>query len=194
MAQGLAAAHARGLVHRDVKPGNVLLGRDGSVKLADFGLATYVHLRVDKPGKVFGTPGFLAPEVLRGEDYDARADLFALGVVLFRAMVGRYPFRGLDFHAIVRSTVRDPSPTPGDLAETMPPELAEILSALLAKDAGQRPAPTDALAVRLDRFCRDRGLTWRLDFSKPQGDLDARKLFAPVSLPSIQIDLERAGP
>jgi serine/threonine-protein kinase len=194
LAQGLAAAHARGLVHRDVKPGNVLLGRDGSVKLADFGLATWLHLRVDKPGKVFGTPGFLAPEVLRGEEYDARADLFALGVVLFRSMLGRYPFRGLDFRAIVRSTVRDPSPVAEELAATMPPELAEILTALLAKDSGSRPAPTDALATRLDRFCRDRGLTWRLDFSRPQGDLDARKLFAPVSLPSVQIELERGEP
>jgi hypothetical protein len=90
--------------------------------------------------------------------------------------------------------VRDPSPTPDDLAEAMPPELAEILSALLAKAADQRPAPADALALRLDRFCRDRGLAWRLDFSKPQGDLDARKLFAPVSLPSIQLDLEQRGP
>ncbi|KAB2952066.1 MAG: serine/threonine protein kinase, partial [Thermoanaerobaculia bacterium] len=189
LAQGLAAAHARGLVHRDVKPGNVLLGRDGSIKLADFGLATWLHLRVDRPGKVFGTPGFLAPEVLRGEEYDSRADLFALGVVLFRAMLGRYPFRGFDFQAIVRSTVRDPSPTPADLAGAMPPELSEILSALLAKDAARRPAPTEVLAVRLDRFCRDRGLAWRLDFSREQGDLDARKLFSPVSLPSMQLEI-----
>ncbi len=188
IAEGLAAAHARDLVHRDVKPGNVLLGHDGSIKIADFGLATYVHLRVDAPGKVFGTPGFLAPEVLRGEPFDSRADLFALGVLLFRALLGRYPFRGADFRAIVKSTVRDPSPRAIDLEEAMPPALAELLAGLLAKDPEQRRHSASEIAVQLDRIARAEGLVWRLDYSRPKGDLDAHEVFAPASLPTVRFD------
>jgi serine/threonine-protein kinase len=186
VAEGLAAAHARGLVHRDVKPGNVLLGHDGSVKLADFGLATYVHLRAETPGKVFGTPGFLAPEVLRGEPYDARADLYALGVLLFRSLLGRYPFRGTDFRDIVRSTVRDPAPKPEELTHAMPPELAAIVAELLAKDPAARPHPTETLASRLARFASEQGLIWRLDFARAKGEFDAREVFESISLPMLR--------
>ena len=193
---GLAAAHARGLVHRDVKPGNVLLGHDGGIKLADFGLATYVHLRMDAPGKVFGTPGFLAPEVLRGEAYDARADLYALGVLLFRCLLGRYPFRGTDFRAVVRSTMHDPTPTADDLVDRMPRALAEVVAGLLDKDPARRPGPAGVLYEALDRFCRAHTLSWRLDFSRSRGDLDAREVFEPAALPSVSLDAgaDSAGP
>lgn len=194
VAEGLAAAHARGLVHRDVKPGNVLLGHDGSVKLADFGLATYVHLRAEAPGKVFGTPGFLAPEVLRGEPYDARADLFALGVLLFRALLGRYPFRGTEFRDIVRSTVRDPAPRPEELLHAMPPEMAGIVAELLAKDPAARPHPTEALAARLARFGSEQGLIWRLDFARAKGEFDAREVFESISLPTLRETPPPASP
>ncbi|HSM13492.1 MAG TPA: serine/threonine protein kinase [Thermoanaerobaculia bacterium] len=193
IAAGLSAAHALGLVHRDVKPGNVLLGRDGTIKLADFGLATYVHLRVEAPGKVFGTPGFLAPEVLRGEPFDARADLYALGVVLFRALVGRYPFRGTSFREIVQSTVRDPTPRAEDLAASMPEDVAGIVAGLLGKDPAVRPGPADELAARLDRIAAHERLRWRLDFAHPKGELDAREVFAPAALPTLQdeaVDLD----
>lgn len=191
VAEGLAAAHARELVHRDVKPGNVLLGHDGAIKVADFGLATYLHLRAESPGKVFGTPGFLAPEVLRGEVYDARADLYALGVVLFRTLTGRYPFRGGGFREIVRSTVRDPAPRAEDLATLAPPEIAEMVASLLDKSPARRPDSAEELAARLDRLARAEGLLWRLDFSRPRGDLDARRVFASVSLPTMAFDADR---
>src|SRR5690606_37911906 len=133
VAAALAAAHAAGLVHRDVKPGNVLLAHDGAIRLADFGLATWLDLRTDAPGKVFGTPGFLAPEVLRGHPYDWRADLYALGVLLFRAVYGRYPFRGTTFREIVHSTVHDQPPKTVDLGVAMPAAFADILEGLLAR-------------------------------------------------------------
>ena len=191
VASGLAAAHSHGLVHRDVKPGNVLLGNDGSIKIADFGLATYVNVRLDAPGKIFGTPGFLAPELLRGLPGDERCDLYALGVVLFRAVLGRYPFRGTDFRSIVRSTLADPAPRVEDLLDAMPESFAEIVSALLGKDPALRPQPASELARRLDSLCHDQDLVWRLDFARPRGDLDAQKVFAPPSLPSLQVDAER---
>ncbi len=99
ISRGLAAAHAHDLVHRDIKPGNVLLGHDGAIKIADFGLATFLSLLHDAPGKVFGTPGFLAPEALRGQPIDERTDLYAMGVVLFRALAGRYPVHGTSFRS-----------------------------------------------------------------------------------------------
>jgi HAMP domain-containing protein len=190
VAEGLAAAHAHGLVHRDVKPGNVLLGNDGSIKIADFGLATYVDLRSEAPGKVFGTPGFLAPELLRGLPGDARSDLYSLGVVLFRAVLGRYPFRGTDFRTIVRSTLGDPAPGVADLLHAMPEDFAEIVAALLDKDPALRPQPAATLARRLDDLCRRQELAWRLDFAHPRGDLDAQRVFAPPSLPSMQVEAE----
>ena len=188
IAEGLAAAHARQLVHRDVKPGNVLLGHDGSIKVADFGLATYLRLRSESPGKVFGTPGFLAPEVLRGEEYDARADLYAVGVLLFRVLAGRYPFRGVGFREIVRSTVKDPTPRPAELLHLMPPDVAEIVSSLLDKDPERRPLSAAEVGWRFDRLAREHGLVWRLDFTRATGGLEAHRVFASVSLPTMAYD------
>ncbi len=185
IAAALAAAHAIGLVHRDVKPGNVLLAQDGAVRLADFGLATWLELRTDTPGKVFGTPGFLAPEVLRGHPYDWRADLYALGVLLFRAIFGRYPFRGTTFREIVRSTVHDAPPQIADLGVAMPTEFATLLQGLLARRPADRPAPTHELAARLGHLADQHQLVWRLDFTRRQTPIEARVVFPSVTLPTV---------
>src|SRR5438132_1318450 len=113
VAAGLAAAHARGLVHRDVKPANIWLeAPTGRVKLLDFGLA---HSRTDDvrlthTGAVLGTPSYMAPEQARGEAVDERADLFSLGCVLYRLCTGRLPFRGRSATAVATSLAVDTPP------------------------------------------------------------------------------------
>jgi len=188
LSRGLAAAHARGLVHRDIKPGNVLLGRDGGIKIADFGLATFLSKLHESPGKVFGTPGFLAPEALQGQEIDERSDLYALGVVLYRAVTGRYPFRGTSFRELVVATIREPAPQPQELEGSMPDELAALICGLLAKNPAERPAPADAVAERLEAIAHQHGLTWRLDFSGGAAASGPPSLAA--TMPTMRLDAD----
>src|SRR5436305_11987807 len=105
IAHGLAAAHARDIVHRDVKPANVLLGRDGSIKVTDFGIADLIAATSRADGLVFGTPGYLPPEALRGSGHDRTGDLFALGVVLYECLAGVKPFGGFEVSDVVQGTL-----------------------------------------------------------------------------------------
>src|SRR5262249_18843931 len=117
-ATGLAAAHAQGLVHRDVKPANILLEDGGRVKLTDFGLARACDdTRFSQPGVVAGTPEYMAPEQARGEAVDQRADLFSLGSVLYALCTGRHPFRGGGTLAVLQRVCQD---TPRPIREINP--------------------------------------------------------------------------
>jgi len=187
IARGLSAAHERGLVHRDVKPGNILLGHDGSIKISDFGLAQFVTHRNEKIGQVFGTPGFLAPEALLGEPYDERCDLFALGVILFRSLTGRYPFAGVSFKEIVVATVRNPSPGPEALPPDTPAPLAEAIASLLVKEPGERLGPAASVAEALDAIAHAEGLVWRLDFGRSSAQAPSGVLFQSANIPTIRI-------
>lgn len=187
IARGLTAAHERGLVHRDIKPGNILLGHDGSIKISDFGLAQFVTSRNEKAGQVFGTPGFLAPEALLGHPYDERCDLFALGVILFRSLAGRYPFAGVNFKEIVVATVRNPSPGAEALPPDTPAPVAEAIASLLVKDPADRLGPAARVAEVFDAFARAEGLTWRLDFGRSAAQSPAPALFQSANIPTIRI-------
>jgi serine/threonine-protein kinase len=188
---GLAAAHARNLVHRDIKPGNVLLGHDGGIKIADFGLATFLHRLHEAPGKVFGTPGFLAPEALQGRPIDERSDLYAAGVVLYRALTGRYPVRGTSFQQIVLATVRDPAPQPFDLElEGCPPAVAELVCGLLVKEPAERLAPASEAARRFAAIAHEHQLVWRLDFGAGSAPEGAPALSAAI--PTLRLDADLA--
>ncbi|MCB9378167.1 MAG: protein kinase [Holophagales bacterium] len=187
IARGLSAAHERGLVHRDIKPGNILLGHDGSIKISDFGLAQFVTHRNEKVGQVFGTPGFLAPEALLGAPYDERCDLFALGVILFRSLTGRYPFAGVSFKEIVVATVRNPTPGVEALPQGTPAPLAQAIVALLAKDPTERLGPAPFVAETLDAVARAEGLAWRLDFGRSVSQGPAQTVFQSANIPTIRI-------
>lgn len=141
IARGLAHAHGRGVLHRDLKPGNVFLTEDGRVKLLDFGLA---HLLGTRGVQGAGTPRYMPPEQLRGEVVDARADVFALGATLFEALTGKAPFEVKEG----RSAALDGDPLPA-LPERTAAPLAGLLERCLSKDATARPASGQAVVEEL---------------------------------------------
>jgi serine/threonine-protein kinase len=165
IARGLAAAHAHGVVHRDVKPGNVLLGRDGSIKVTDFGIAGVVSTAAHAES-VFGTPGYLPPEVLKGERYDERGDLFAAGVVLYESLTGLLPFPGRTSQEILASTLRrEPTPlrprVPG-----VPLEVENLVMNLLASAPAERaPHTAQDLARRLEAMIGAHEWSWSPEFA-----------------------------
>src|SRR4051794_27917318 len=144
VADGLAAAHAAGVVHRDVKPGNVLIAEDGRVKLTDFGVSRAVDdVQLTRTGLIAGTPAFLSPEVARGQTPTAASDVFALGATLYAAVEGRPPF-GLDDNAYaLLHKVATSTPEPPQQAGP----LTSLIMRLLADDPAERPTASEAREI-----------------------------------------------
>lgn len=148
VAAGLAAAHAQGLVHRDIKPGNILLeAPHARVKLTDFGLARMAEdVKITQTGFVTGTPLYMAPEQALGEQPDERADLFSLGAVLYEAATGRAPFAASTVLAVLKK-ITDEKPLPLKQAcPEMPEGAAVLIDQLLAKRPADRPVSATAIA------------------------------------------------
>ncbi len=140
IARALAAAHAQGVLHRDLKPENVLRTPDGGIKVVDFGLARFEPgaatggaETLTRPGALPGTPGYMAPEVLRGDPVDARADLFSFGVLLYELVTGEHPFEGTDdITTVARVLDTEPSGL-GPARPECPDPLARVITTCLAK-------------------------------------------------------------
>ncbi|HEX5444345.1 MAG TPA: serine/threonine-protein kinase [Pirellulales bacterium] len=148
IAEGLAAAHKQGLVHRDVKPANILLENGVErVKITDFGLARAADdVSITRPGEISGTPQFMSPEQASGERIDQRSDLFSLGCVLYAMCAGRPPFRADSMAAIVKK-ICDEAPQPlAEIDPQIPDWLAQTIERLLAKDPNQRIQSADEVA------------------------------------------------
>jgi serine/threonine protein kinase len=163
MAEGLAAAHAVGLIHRDIKPGNVWLeGSKRRVKILDFGLArstASAPARPDEPDtaidSLLGTPGYMSPEQARNQLTDHRTDLFSLGVVLYQMATGKMPFAGPNILDVMTAVVSlDPPPLVA-LAPDAPPALSELIRRLMSKNPTDRPPSAEAVAEELATIARD---------------------------------------
>jgi serine/threonine-protein kinase len=186
VADGLDAAHRSGIIHRDVKPGNVLLDMEGHPQLADFGIAR--ELWATSPsgaaptqtGEVVGTPEYMAPEQLRGASIDQRADVYALGAVLYELLTGRLPFDGATAYDRAAHVLHAPLTPPSVLAPDVVPAIERVVLTALARDPAERYATAGAFALALRHAFVDRRETQQwLDLSEqpfvalPAWDSDA---------------------
>jgi eukaryotic-like serine/threonine-protein kinase len=154
VANGLAFAHGRGLVHRDVKPQNVLLNGEGEVKVTDFGIARSLHVEhgVTQTGTVLGTGEYLAPEQASGKQVSPATDVYSLGVVLWELLAGDVPFTGENFVAVALRHVNEPPPRLRERRSDVSPRLEAAVDRALAKDPARRFPSMTAFAKEL-RAC-----------------------------------------
>ncbi|MFL6261849.1 MAG: serine/threonine-protein kinase [Thermoanaerobaculia bacterium] len=138
-AEALDYAHGQGIVHRDIKPSNILLDRAGRVKVTDFGIAKMAgqSTELTMAGSVMGSPQYLSPEQIRGEDLDGRSDIFSLGVVLYEMLSGRRPFEGDTITTLVYQILHKDPPPVSEL-RAVPPRVEELLRGMLAKSRDER--------------------------------------------------------
>jgi serine/threonine protein kinase len=158
MLVGLGRAHALGVVHRDVKPSNVMLidvGGLETVKLFDFGIASNdrAAMKLTAPGTAFGTPEYIAPEQAMGQKVDARADLYGVAVVLFEMICGRLPFVCKDDIAYLRAHIKESPPKPSEVARDagIPPAVDELILRALEKDPDKRFEKAEQMIAAIDR-------------------------------------------
>ncbi|WP_406209124.1 protein kinase [Kitasatospora sp. NBC_01560] len=177
VADALAYAHGTGIVHRDIKPANLMLLPGDRIKVCDFGLAGYLQgdSGLTREGSFMGTPDYMAPEQWRSPRVDGRADLYALGCVLFALLTGKPPFpTGGGVRVSMTHHLQSPPPRLGSLRPGIPEDLDRLVSALLSKEPAGRPADAGAVAERLRNVGRGRS---------------APGLRAPDVLPELGLEL-----
>ncbi|MEK6755805.1 MAG: serine/threonine-protein kinase, partial [Bacteroidota bacterium] len=156
IADGLSAAHEKGIVHRDIKPENIMIRKDGIVQIMDFGLAKLRGAsRLTKEGSTVGTVGYMSPEQVQGQETDHRTDIFSLGVILYEMLAGQSPFKGVHETAIMYEIVNvDPAPT-SSINSEINPELDAIILECLAKEPDERYQSAKEISKELRRFKRE---------------------------------------
>lgn len=187
LCDGLSYAHEQGVVHRDVKPDNVFLLEDGSVKLLDFGIAKLTTSTLTRQGDVLGSASYMSPEQVSGsESVDGRADIFSTGVVLYELLAGRKPFEGDSPTAVIVKILKD-EPTPlTSVAPDVPPDVAAAVMKALQKDPANRFQSADAFGRELQNLRKS--LLPRLS-----QHLDETRLASTKVMKALHDDYQRAG-
>jgi serine/threonine-protein kinase len=180
VAQGLSYAHEHGIVHRDVKPSNIMIQQDGHVKITDFGIARMASAAVrTQTGMVLGSPKYMSPEQVMGKLTDQRSDIFSLGVMLYEMLTGRPPFSGENVNAIMYQTLNATPPQPSSMNPAVPDMLNFIVAKALAKKIDERYQDANEFASDL-RACRD---------SLPHDTPAAAPIFRPQPRPTLETAL-----
>ena len=158
VARALEHAHKQGLIHRDVKPKNIMVTNEGVIKLADMGLARVaddVKAAQAEAGRAFGTPYYISPEQIRGEvDIDLRADIYSLGATLYHMITGKVPFDGPTPSAVMVKHLKEPLIPPDHINTTLSAGIGEVVEVMMAKDRDQRYASTSDLLLDLEAIQR----------------------------------------
>jgi DNA-binding response OmpR family regulator len=151
LARSLEVAHKQGVIHRDIKPQNLLLDKDGNLKVLDFGVACLTERsgNLTEAGLVVGTPAYMAPEQLLDETAEERSDLYAVGVVLYECLTGRLPFEANSSIALIAKQLQEDPIPPDQVNPDVPPELSALIIRLLSKSPDDRPASASELAQLL---------------------------------------------
>ncbi|KAB2880641.1 protein kinase [bacterium] len=156
LAEGLAVAHEKGIVHRDIKPDNIMIRKDGIAQIMDFGLAKLRGVsRLTKEGSTVGTAGYMSPEQVQGQDADHRSDIFSLGVLLYELFTGQLPFRGVHETALMYEIVNVDPPPMSAVKPDISPELDAIILECMEKDPNERTQSVKQIAIDLKRFKRE---------------------------------------
>jgi serine/threonine-protein kinase len=147
----ITRAHRAGVIHGDIKPANILVNKDGQVKLGDFGIARFAT-QVSSSGTLMGTPAYLSPEQIQGQTQDCRSDLFSLGIILYQMTTGVRPFSGSSVSAVCAQIVSITPPPPSHYNPSLPPAFDHVVMRCLAKDPEERYATAAALGASLYPF------------------------------------------
>jgi serine/threonine-protein kinase len=184
VARALGFAHREGVIHRDIKVDNILFDSHGNAIVADFGIARALSGYTNQTGTnmVVGTPQYFAPEQARAKPLDGRADLYSLGVTLFRAATGRLPFEGEDWYEIARQHVEEPPPSPRSFNPALSPEFEAVVLQCMAKTPDERPATGEVLADVITQILQAR-----------RDPSTANTLTVPATPPSTTPISTRAG-
>lgn len=162
LADALTYAHEQGVLHRDIKPGNVIMDRGGTPYLTDFGLARMLQTGEStmSAGMIIGTPNYVSPEQASGDrEVTGKTDVYSLGVLLYEMVVGRVPFSSATPYATVHKHIYEPPPLPSELNPEIPTQVEMVLLSALDKDPAKRPATPNALAAAFKEAVRASGLT-----------------------------------
>ncbi len=193
-AEGLAAAHEKGIVHRDIKPENIMLMKSGVVKVMDFGLAKFNTAadvsRLTKAGTTLGTVGYMSPEQVQGQDVDHRSDIFSLGVVLYELLSGESPFKGVHETAIMYEIVNVDPPPMSSVKEGIEPELDRVILECLEKDRNDRCQSAKELAKDLRKIRKSTGVKYSRAFSTISTDSKTAISQVQARKPSSSISIE----